>query len=54
MKIIEYKVVRNNDRKPQLMNVADYNFNKDFKYKLYYGKVNNLGYIVAEDEFEVR
>ena len=25
-----------------------------FKYKLYYGKVNNLGYIVAEDEFEVR
>lgn len=29
-------------------------FNKDFKHKLYYGKVNNLGYIVAEDEFEVR
>lgn len=26
-------------------------FNKDFKLKLYYGKVGNLGYIVAEDEF---
>lgn len=27
-------------------------FNRDFKYKLYYGKVDGLGYIVAEDELE--
>lgn len=27
-------------------------FKFDFSYKLYYGKVNGLGYIVAEDEFE--
>ena len=27
-------------------------FNCNFKYKLYYGKVDGLGYIVAEDEFE--
>lgn len=26
-------------------------FNKLFPYKLYYGKVNGLGYVVAEDEF---
>ena len=27
-------------------------FNRDFPYKLYYGHVDNLGYIVAEDELE--
>lgn len=27
-------------------------FNALFPYKLYYGKVGNLGYVVAEDEFE--
>lgn len=27
-------------------------FNQNFKYKLYYGKVNGLGYIIAEDEFK--
>lgn len=27
-------------------------FNKDFPYKLYYGKIDGLGYIVAEDEIE--
>lgn len=27
-------------------------FNKLFEHKLYYGKVDGLGYIVAEDEFE--
>ena len=27
-------------------------FNRDFPYKLYYGHVGNLGYIVAEDELE--
>lgn len=27
-------------------------FNADFSYKLYYGKVGGLGYVVAEDEFE--
>lgn len=27
-------------------------FDSNFKYKLYYGKVDDLGYIVAEDEFE--
>lgn len=27
-------------------------FNIDFPYKLYYGKVDGLGYIVAEDELE--
>ena len=27
-------------------------FNRDFKHKLYYGKVDGLGYIVAEDELE--
>ncbi len=27
-------------------------FNYDFEHKLYYGKVNGLGYIVAEDEFK--
>lgn len=27
-------------------------FGPDFKHKLYYGKVDGLGYIVAEDEFE--
>lgn len=27
-------------------------FRRDFPYKLYYGKVDGLGYIVAEDEFE--
>ena len=27
-------------------------FDYDFEHKLYYGKVNGLGYIVAEDEFE--
>lgn len=27
-------------------------FNKNFKHNLYYGKVGNLGYIVAEDEFK--
>lgn len=27
-------------------------FDSNFKYKLYYGKVDGLGYIVAEDEFE--
>ena len=39
-------------------NPACYNFlmrrfdvNRDFPYKLYYGKVGNLGYVVAEDEF---
>lgn len=26
-------------------------FNKLFPHKLYYGKVGNLGYVVAEDEF---
>ena len=25
-------------------------FNRNFPYKLYYGKVDNLGYVVAEDE----
>lgn len=25
---------------------------KDFPHKLYYGKVNNLGYIISEDEFK--
>lgn len=24
----------------------------DFEHKLYYGKVNGLGYIIAEDEFK--
>lgn len=28
-----------------------HDFNRNFPYKLYYGKVNGLGYIVAEDEF---
>ena len=27
-------------------------FNCNFPYKTYYGKVNGLGYIVAEDELE--
>lgn len=27
-------------------------FNRDFKHKLYYGKIDGLGYIVAEDELE--
>lgn len=27
-------------------------FNRNFEHKLYYGKVGNLGYIVAEDELE--
>lgn len=27
-------------------------FNRDFKHKLYYGKVDGLGYVVAEDELE--
>lgn len=27
-------------------------FRHDFPYKLYYGKVGGLGYVVAEDEFE--
>lgn len=27
-------------------------FKKNFKHKLYYGKVNGLGYIMADDEFE--
>ena len=27
-------------------------FDNHFEHKLYYGKVNGLGYIVAEDEFE--
>lgn len=27
-------------------------FDYDFPYKLYYGKINGLGYIVSEDEFE--
>ena len=27
-------------------------FDYDFEHKLYYGKVNGLGYIVAEDEFK--
>ena len=27
-------------------------FNHYFEHKLYYGKVDGLGYIVAEDEFE--
>lgn len=27
-------------------------FNHEFKHKLYYGKVDGLGYIVAEDELE--
>ncbi len=27
-------------------------FNTDFPHKLYYGKVDGLGYIVAEDELE--
>lgn len=27
-------------------------FNRNFPHKLYYGKVNGLGYIVAEDELE--
>ena len=26
-------------------------FDINFPYKLYYGKVGNLGYVVAEDEF---
>lgn len=40
-------------------NIACYNFIQrrkdfswDFPYKLYYGKVDGLGYIVAEDEFQ--
>lgn len=40
-------------------NWACYNFYKrrkdfkhDFPHKLYYGKVNGLGYIIAEDELE--
>lgn len=40
-------------------NIACYNFierrhdfNKDFPFKLYYGKVDGLGYIVSEDEFK--
>lgn len=27
-------------------------FNRDFPYKLYYGKVDGLGYIIAQDELE--
>jgi hypothetical protein len=27
-------------------------FNCEFPHKLYYGHVGNLGYVVAEDEFE--
>ena len=27
-------------------------FAYDFPYKLYYGKVDGLGYIIAEDEFD--
>lgn len=27
-------------------------FNENFPYKLYYGKVEGLGYIMAEDEFK--
>lgn len=27
-------------------------FNCDFPYKLYYGKVDGLGYVVSEDELE--
>lgn len=27
-------------------------FNREFPHKLYYGKVDGLGYIVAEDELE--
>lgn len=27
-------------------------FNKDFPHKLYYGKVEGFGYVVAEDELE--
>lgn len=27
-------------------------FDHNFEHKLYYGKVNGLGYIVAEDEFK--
>lgn len=40
-------------------NMACYNFlrrrldfNREFPHKLYYGKVDGLGYIVAEDELE--
>ncbi len=40
-------------------NIACYNFlrrrpdfNRDFPHKLYYGKVDGLGYVVAEDELE--
>ena len=40
-------------------NIACYNFiqrrrdfNSSFPFKLYYGKVNGLGYIVSEDELE--
>lgn len=29
-----------------------HDFDRNFEYKLYYGKVNGLGYIVAEDEFK--
>lgn len=29
-----------------------YDFNINFPYKLYYGKVEGLGYIIAEDEFK--
>lgn len=29
-------------------------FNADFKHKLYYGKVDGLGYIIAEDELEAK
>lgn len=27
-------------------------FRRDFPHKLYYGKVDGLGYVMAEDEFE--
>lgn len=40
-------------------NIACYNFigrrtdySREFQHKLYYGKVDGLGYIVAEDELE--
>ena len=27
-------------------------FDENFQFKLYYGKINGLGYIMSEDEFE--
>ena len=31
---------------------SDFDFALNFPYKLYYGHVENLGYIIAEDEIE--